>query len=154
MLVLLFLYRFQSVSRAVFVIYFGIMLILISLSRLSFRILEEGIKRGRRAGRRTLIYGAGMGGQIVLKEIEQNAVLGLSMVGFLDDNTHLIKRKIKGYPVLGGDKELKAVIAEHSVEEIIVSFRKNGTEKTDEVRKQLARAGLEVKVRQMHLVFK
>jgi UDP-GlcNAc:undecaprenyl-phosphate GlcNAc-1-phosphate transferase len=154
MLVLLFLYRFQSISRAVFVIYFGIMLILVSLSRLSFRILEEGIKRGRRSGRRTIIYGAGMGGQIVLKEIEQNSVLGLSLVGFLDDDTHLVKRKVKGYPVLGGYDELNAVIAEHAVEEIIISFRKNGSEKTDAVRREVAKTGLDVKVRQMYLVFK
>jgi FlaA1/EpsC-like NDP-sugar epimerase len=39
-------YRFKSFSRAVFAIYWGLMLILVSLSRLYFRLLDEGINKG------------------------------------------------------------------------------------------------------------
>ncbi len=45
MLIFLFAYRFYSFSRAVFVIYWILMLLLLSLSRLSFRLLEEGITK-------------------------------------------------------------------------------------------------------------
>ncbi|UCF56204.1 MAG: glycosyl transferase, partial [Deltaproteobacteria bacterium] len=50
MLILLFLYRFSSFSRAVFVIYWVLMLILLSLSRFSFRLLEEGIRKRNQKG--------------------------------------------------------------------------------------------------------
>jgi UDP-GlcNAc:undecaprenyl-phosphate GlcNAc-1-phosphate transferase len=82
MLILLFIYRFQSFSRAVFVIYWGVMLLLVSLSRLSFRLLDEGVRIPSRKGDRALIYGAGIGGQFALKEIQSNPDLGLQLVGF------------------------------------------------------------------------
>jgi len=49
-LILLGIYRFESFSRAVFAIYWGLMLILVSLTRLSFRLLDEGIKKGNQKG--------------------------------------------------------------------------------------------------------
>ncbi|GAH00162.1 unnamed protein product, partial [marine sediment metagenome] len=65
------------------------MIILISLSRLSFRLFDEGIKKGNHKGKRTLIYGAGLGGQMAVREIETNRELGLALVGFVDDNTRI-----------------------------------------------------------------
>lgn len=151
-LILLFLYRFQSFSRAVFVMYWGLMVLLVSLSRLSFRLLDEGIKRGGRVGRRTLIYGAGIGGQMAVKEIETNSDLGLQLVGFVDDNMGLHGRKVKGYLVMGGFDDLEEIIRRHDIEELVISFRANGTERRKEIRELCARMGLETKVKQMQLI--
>ncbi len=151
MLILLFLYRFYPFSRAVFVIYWVLMLVFVSLSRLSFRIVEEGIKRSKQTGRRALIYGAGVGGQIVAKEIENNPNLGLVLVGFVDDNPRKHRRKILGYPVLGGQNELQKIIEKKGVSEIIISFRKNGLEKNKEIRSLCQGMNTEVEVRQMKL---
>lgn len=150
-LILLFLYRFQSFSRAVFVIYWGIMVILVSLSRLSFRLLDEGIKNGNPHGRSTLIYGAGIGGQMMLKEIETNREVDLRLVGFLDDNIKLRGRKVRGYPVMGSGADLEKIISEHKVREVIISFRIGGEEKRKEIRERCKKQGLEINVRQMKL---
>jgi len=151
-LILLFIYRFHSFSRAVFVIYWGLMLILVSLSRLSFRILDEGIKLRSQKGERTLIYGAGVGGQFALKEIEANQDLGLSLVGFVDDDPRLKGRKIQGYPVFGGGGELEEIIKRHQIKKIIVSFSAKGMEKTKDIKALCLRIGTEVDVMQMRLV--
>jgi UDP-GlcNAc:undecaprenyl-phosphate/decaprenyl-phosphate GlcNAc-1-phosphate transferase len=151
-LILLFVYRFLSFSRAVFVIYWGLMLILVSLSRLSFRLLDEGIKKGSTKGAPTLIYGAGVGGQMAMKEIETNAGLGLQLVGFLDDNRRIHGRKIQGYPVLGGQEDLRRILGKHTIQKIIVSFRENGLEKMKEIRRLCVEMGVEVDVSRMRLI--
>jgi len=151
MLILLFIYRFQSFSRAVFVIYWGVMLILVSLSRLSFRLLDEGVRLPSRKGDLTLIYGAGIGGQFALKEIQSNPELGLQLVGFVDDNPRLRGRKIKGYPVLGGLNELERILRENHIEKVIISFREKGEEKVNEIRSLCRSLGTEIDVKLMRL---
>jgi UDP-GlcNAc:undecaprenyl-phosphate GlcNAc-1-phosphate transferase len=152
MLVFLFIYRFESYSRAVFVIYWVLMLIMVSLSRLSFRLLDEGIKRGGKKGKPTLVYGAGVGGQMAVKEIETNQELGLNLVGFIDDNTKIHGRKIQGYPVLGGEKDLEGIIKKHNIVKIIVSFKEQGSDKKKKIKRLCAGMSKEVEVAQMKLI--
>lgn len=150
-LILLFVYRFYSFSRAVFVIYWGLMLILVSLSRLSFRLLDEGIRRGNPDGRPVLVYGAGLGGQMVVREIETNAELGMAVAGFMDDSPSKQKRKVLGYPVFGGVKDLEKILRQQDVSEIIVSFKQNRTEKKQEIKALCQQLGTEVAVKEMKL---
>jgi UDP-GlcNAc:undecaprenyl-phosphate GlcNAc-1-phosphate transferase len=152
MLILLFIYRFQSFSRAVFVIYWGVMLLLVSLSRLSFRLLDEGVRIPSRKGDRALIYGAGIGGQFALKEIQSNPDLGLQLIGFVDDNPRLQGRKIKGYPVFGGGETVGDIIRKNDIRTIIVSFRRAGAEKASEIKNLCDRLDMKVDVRQMQVL--
>ncbi len=151
MLILLFIYRFQSFSRAVFLIYWGVMLVLVSLSRLSFRLLDEGVRIPSRKGDRALIYGAGIGGQFALKEIQSNPDLGLQLVGFVDDNSRLRGRKIKGYPVLGSQSDLEDIIRRNDIKKVIISFRQKGEEKAEEIRTLCRSLGTEIDVKLMRL---
>jgi UDP-GlcNAc:undecaprenyl-phosphate GlcNAc-1-phosphate transferase len=152
MLILLFIYRFHSFSRAVFIIYWILMLLMVSLSRLSFRLVDEGIKKGKQKGKPTLIYGAGVGGQMVVKEIENNRNLRLIIVGFIDDNPRKYKRRIMGYPVLGGQEDLERIIKKNHIQEIIVSFKESGAERQKEINALCQKMGVEVEVRQMRLM--
>lgn len=152
MLILLFIYRFQSFSRAVFVIYWGVMLILVCLSRLSFRLFQEGARQGNNGGEPTLIYGAGVGGEMGAKEIEANRGLGLTLIGFIDDDPYMHRRKIMGYPVFGGQKVLSEIINKHQIKEIIISFKENGGAKKKEIRNLCLGMGADVEVRQMKII--
>jgi len=150
-LVLLFLYRFQSFSRAVFVIYWGLMLILLTFSRSFLKLMDEGVNRRQSNGKPTLVYGAGVGGQLLAREIENNRVLGMHLKGFIDDNPSLKGKKVHGYPVLGGIRHLDALIRKHQIQEIVISFKRGSDEKKTEIVKACANAGLYVNVRQMKL---
>jgi UDP-GlcNAc:undecaprenyl-phosphate GlcNAc-1-phosphate transferase len=152
MLIFLFAYRFYSFSRAVFVIYWILMLLLLSLSRLSFRLFEEGIKKRNQQGKPTLIYGAGLGGQMAMREIETNRNLGLALVGFIDDNRRKQRGRIMGYPVFGGQDGLDRIIKKHHIQEIIISFKQDGENKRKEVKDLCRSLGAEVEVKQMKLV--
>jgi UDP-GlcNAc:undecaprenyl-phosphate/decaprenyl-phosphate GlcNAc-1-phosphate transferase len=151
MLILLFFYRFHSFSRAVFILYWILMLMLVSLSRLSFRLLDEGVKKGKQKGKPTLIYGAGVGGQMLVKEIEKNRNLDLVLIGFIDDDPQKFKRKIMGYPVLGSRDDLEKIIKKRKIREIIISFRENDVERKKEVKGICRNLNAEVEVTQMRL---
>ena len=153
MLALLFLYRFQSFSRAVFIIYWAVILIFVSFSRFFFRLLDEWVSRGNRNGKPALIYGAGIGGQMAAREIETNTSLGLSLVGFIDDDPGKKGKKINGYPVLGNGRKLGFIIDKYKVETVIVSFQMNGDEKKREIQQLCLRTGLDTKITRMRLVF-
>jgi UDP-GlcNAc:undecaprenyl-phosphate GlcNAc-1-phosphate transferase len=152
MLLIVFIYRFYSFSRAVFVIHWIIMLILVSLSRLSFRLLDEEVRRGNQKGKPTLVYGVGIGGQMAMREIETNRDLGLALIGFMDDNPRVHGRKIQGYSVFGGKERLEEIIGKYDIKEIIVSFKQKGTEKKREIQEICLKMGVELKVEQMKLI--
>jgi UDP-GlcNAc:undecaprenyl-phosphate/decaprenyl-phosphate GlcNAc-1-phosphate transferase len=152
MLVLLFIYRFQSFSRTVFVIYWGLMLIFLSFSRFFFRIMDEWVVRENRSGKPVLIYGAGVGGQMVVREIETGNGCGRNLIGFIDDDPMKNGKKINGYPVFGGGDRLAGIITKYDVKEVIVSFKQNGLEKKNEVEGYCTRMGLDVAVSRMRMI--
>lgn len=121
-LIILFLYRFQGYSRTVFAIFWGISLFFLAGSRLSFRMFDEALRRNPVGdGQRVLIYGAGDKGEFALREILKNSKLGLTPVGFMDDDPRKQKRKIQGYKVLGKRDDLAALVARYDVKQIIVA---------------------------------
>jgi UDP-GlcNAc:undecaprenyl-phosphate GlcNAc-1-phosphate transferase len=94
-------------------------------SRLSFRLIAEALRRNSVAnGRRVLIYGAGDKGEFALREILNNQNLGLTPVGFIDDDVRKRKRKIQGYKVLGGRHDLAKMVKKYNVNEIVVASDK------------------------------
>jgi UDP-GlcNAc:undecaprenyl-phosphate GlcNAc-1-phosphate transferase len=124
-LVILFVYRFQEYSRTVFVIYWGIALFFLAGSRLSFRLIAEALRRNSAVnGRRVLIYGAGDKGEFALREILNNQKLGLTPVGFIDDDVRKRRRKIQGYKVLGGRDDIAAMVKKYGINEVILASDK------------------------------
>jgi len=73
-------------------------------------------------------------------------------VGFIDDDPRKKGKNIHGYPVLGNENQLGEIIKKFQIQEIIVSFRDNGSEKKKEVQRRCNRDGLDTTVRQMRLV--
>jgi UDP-GlcNAc:undecaprenyl-phosphate GlcNAc-1-phosphate transferase len=119
----LVVFRFVGFSRAVFVIYWMILLILVVASRFSFRLLSEATGAGRRLvgpGAQTLIYGADAAGQLVLTEMGHEKV---QVVGFLDDDETKQGNQFLGYPVLGGVREIEEVAGRYGVSRIVVTTR-------------------------------
>ena len=64
-------------------------------------------------GREVLIYGAGKGGQRVLREIIDSPKLGLRPLGFVDDNPDLRGYTVNRLPILGNCEELERILTQH-----------------------------------------
>src|SRR4029079_12378973 len=116
---LVYLYRFEDYSRAVFVIYAALLMLLLCGSRASFRLIGEYARR-RRPGMRLVIYGAGEAGSLVLRELLGHPVEQFRMIGFIDDDPALRSLRLQGYPVLGGERELNELIQAHKVDVVVI----------------------------------
>ena len=107
--------------------FFAIDLLLLGLFaggiRSSYRILAYSQQHGIDHGGAAVIYGAGRGGQLVLRELMQNSALGLRPIGFIDDDARLLKRTIGGLPVLGNSHNLPAILDNHLVTSILISSK-------------------------------
>ena len=108
-LVLLEIYRFESYSRAVFVIDAALLLLFLSGSRASFRLLAEFILRRAAAGRRCVIYGTGGASLATIREAFGENV-PLKVLGFIDEDPLRRNVRVGGYPVLGGHSQLVGIV--------------------------------------------
>lgn len=120
----LLLYRFEGYSRAVFVLDAMILLFALVGSRLAFRLIRELLPVPHASeGRRVLIYGAGDGGEMVLREFRNNAELQYIPVGFIDDDARKHGKVISSLKVFDANGSLPDICEELNVDEIVISFR-------------------------------
>ena len=97
---------------------------LMGAARSAYRIVEFFHHLGGTAARPALIYGAGLGGQLLLRELRQNEDRGIHAVGFLDDDVKLQRRVINGVPVVGSGLDFASVLDRYPVDAVIISSEK------------------------------
>jgi UDP-GlcNAc:undecaprenyl-phosphate GlcNAc-1-phosphate transferase len=117
-----YLYRFENYSRGVFVIYAAMLMLLLSGSRASFRLIGEFARR-RRSGTRLLIYGAGEAASLVMREMLADPKAHYRMLGFIDDDPMRQRLRLQGYPVLGGEPKLMELIDAGVVDVVVIGTR-------------------------------
>jgi len=96
-------------------------------ARMSVRVIAESFARPGSDGadasqRRVLIAGAGEAGSLVAREIERNPQVGMTVVGFLDDDPVKLGKRIHGIPVLGALPRVGPIIDRYGVEEVIIAM--------------------------------
>jgi len=69
---------------------------------------------------RVLIVGAGDVGRMILQKITQSPKLGYQPVGFVDDTPG--RKEVSGFPVLGSTTQLRLLLQEHNVQEVIIGL--------------------------------
>jgi FlaA1/EpsC-like NDP-sugar epimerase len=72
--------------------------------------------------RRVLVVGAGSAGQMIVREMRQNPSLGISVVGYIDDDLDKQAQRFNGVPVLGGQEDLNRICNENDVAEVIITI--------------------------------
>jgi len=106
-------------------LYFLLSLVFLAGVRLAARSLHDRRLRGfraRRDARTVLIVGAGDGGRLVLRELLRNASLGLSPVGFIDDDPLKRRLRLDGVRVRGTTAELPRLLDELEPDEVIIAI--------------------------------
>jgi UDP-GlcNAc:undecaprenyl-phosphate GlcNAc-1-phosphate transferase len=146
LMVLLFLFRFEGYSRTVFVIDAVLMFLFLAGSRLAFRLFRQLVPAmSKNDGRRVLIYGAGDGGELLLRELRNNRDLQLAPIGFLDDDPAKAGKVIHGLRVFGGNGDLGSVCVQHEVDEVVISSMKMTEERVREILRCCAEKHISVK---------
>ncbi|MEX0806281.1 MAG: glycosyl transferase [Candidatus Binatia bacterium] len=120
MAALIFLYRFDGYSRIVFIAY-GLLLFLgMAGSRLSFRLFSL-VVTPRKEKIPVLVYGAGDGGEVVVRECRKNSHVQYRPIGFIDDDPRKQGRTVAGLRIYGGAEKLPEILQRAKVEGCIIS---------------------------------
>ncbi|MBT7630694.1 MAG: polysaccharide biosynthesis protein [Desulfobacula sp.] len=148
--IVLYVNRFQDVSRSVFIIDWCLTLIFIAALRvmtriifeqftenISFQDLKEIIlnifKIRSKNSRGVIIIGAGDCGEKICREIREDASLKYHVDGFLDDDLSKIGRKIHGISVLDKIEGLSHAIKSTESKEAIIAIPSLKVEKMRQI---------------------
>ncbi len=142
MLVVLLVFRFEGYSRAVFAIHWLLTTTFLCGSRVMFRALGELFLTAESDGPRTVIYGAGAGGVMVLREARSNGELDWKIVGFIDDDRGKFRTSVQGVPVLGSLEQVAPLLTSGQVAQVVVSTSAVEPERLDALIRLCADAGV------------
>jgi FlaA1/EpsC-like NDP-sugar epimerase len=109
--------------------------------RLAIRAYGRRSRTNAREGaKRALIVGAGAAGETIVKELLAHPHLGINPIGLVDDDRSKHGHRMCNVLVLGSLAQLKELVAQYDIEEIIIAMpRASG-----QVVRQVVRAALEV----------
>jgi UDP-GlcNAc:undecaprenyl-phosphate/decaprenyl-phosphate GlcNAc-1-phosphate transferase len=126
------MYNMRGPSRAVFILNALLLFLFVGASRLFFRLLPALVLGHKHNispdARPVLIYGAGDGGALLIREILNNPIHHYMPVGFIDDDDRKAGKLMHGYRIFNS-LELPNLMARHNVNEVLIS-----SEKVSEVR--------------------
>jgi len=145
-LAFLLLYRFQFFSRAVFILDALLLLMAVIGSRMAFRLFRQILpNQSASEGQNVLIYGAGDGGEMVLRELNNNPEWQYIAVGFVDDDPRKIDKVMHGLKVFDGRRSLVEICEEKEISEVLLSARNISSERLKEIREACREANVTLK---------
>jgi FlaA1/EpsC-like NDP-sugar epimerase len=119
---------------------------IIATPRLAMRIAGWRNARWRRRAiddRRVLIAGAGIAGELIVRELLSNGELRMNPIGFVDDDPTKHRMRLAGLPVFGPLSDIPQVVEREQVHELLIAMpRASGS-----VVRQVVRAAFDVGVR-------
>jgi len=124
--------------------------VLVGGSRLVLRLLPE-LQGHRRHRRRVLVVGAGASGRALVRELRERQAA--RVVGFLDDNPRVRRRRILGITVVGSTDEADRAIASTRAEEVLVTIPDAVPERLDAVVRAAEGAGIPCRIVRRHTEF-
>ncbi|MGI8409679.1 MAG: hypothetical protein ACR2M8_07365 [Pyrinomonadaceae bacterium] len=149
---ILLLYRFRNFSRAVFVLDGIILLFTVAGSRLAFRLIRELLPIPFAVeGRRVLIYGAGDGGEMVLRELRNNSEWNYQPVGFIDDDPLKKGKVVNGLRVFDSNGSLQDICRDKNVDEILISSGKISPQTLQNIRETCRASNVGLKRAQLKI---
>ena len=118
--------------RSVFIVDALICMVAIAASRFAERAIVTGAASVRdRSGRRSLIVGAGRTGRSLMRELRETA--GERVVGFVDDNPRLRRRRVHGVPVVGTTYEVARLLERTRPDIVLITIPDAPRERLDAV---------------------
>lgn len=145
--VLVLIARFAWYSRAVFIIYWLILIVLATSVRGALRLFRERFAEIQKTrGKRALIFGAGDAGSALLREIKNNPELNYKVIGFIDDDLKRIGRRIYGKTVIGSGADLSRIAKDKNVGEVLIAISHLNDENRQRIEKLCEESGLTYKI--------
>ncbi|MFC1548662.1 sugar transferase [Candidatus Omnitrophota bacterium] len=141
---LLFIFKFQDMSRTVILMFAVIVSFLL--------ILKEGLVVGylhtlRRSGanlRNVLVVGTIESSCEIIRTIEENKHLGLNVAGLLVPANEVVKKEACNYRILGELKDAEEIINNSPIDHVIITIGASECSETEDVLATCEEEGVEV----------
>jgi FlaA1/EpsC-like NDP-sugar epimerase len=115
--------------------------VLVAGSRLVFRTAALlHARRSADARTRVLVVGAGRFGRSVARELQETP--GTRVVGFLDDNPAVRRRRVRGVTVVGGTHEIERALQRTRPDEVLITIPDAPADRLDRVVEATRAAGV------------
>jgi UDP-GlcNAc:undecaprenyl-phosphate/decaprenyl-phosphate GlcNAc-1-phosphate transferase len=131
----------RDFQRSFFIVDALICMVAVAGSRFAERAIVTSTRSVRdRTARRTLIVGAGRTGRSLMRELRETA--GERVVGFVDDNPRLRRRRVHGVPIVGTLHEMPRLLERTSPDVVLITIPNAPRERLDLVVQACAEAGV------------
>lgn len=131
--------NFEDFPLRVFVVDAVLFMLLAAGVRVLARFLPDAADGGRR---RVLIVGAGVAGRGAARALRTS---GASVVGWIDDDPRLQRRRVLGAPVVGTTTDLDVALAAVSPDEVVLAVDAEGGDVSERVRAACGGSGIPVR---------
>ena len=112
--------RLMFVPRSVFILYALILGLMMSGSRLFYRLIKDR-HFTTRSGRKVVILGAGAAGEQLLRDLRRNHPNRYNIVAFLDDDPGKIGRQIHRVPIVASPNVLQDLIYRWDIDLVLIA---------------------------------
>jgi len=127
--------------RSFFIVDALICMVAIGASRFAERAIVMSTRSVRdRTGRRTLVVGAGRTGRSLIRELRETA--GERVVGFVDDNPRLRRRRVHGVQVVGTTYEIRDLLKRTRPDIVLITIPNAPRDRLDEIVDACADSGV------------
>lgn len=141
-----YFFRQYEYSRIIFLYFWFVSITTLTISRAITRriFLRYRMKAGNQ--RHVLIVGTGELGNEVLARIERHPDLGLSVAGFLSNNSRAASKQVDRSRIIGSYGDIKDVIKSHNVELVIIALSLDEHAEVKPMLKMLACETVDIKL--------
>jgi exopolysaccharide biosynthesis polyprenyl glycosylphosphotransferase len=121
---------FRQVSRLLFIVFFITNFLLMVAWRLTYRLVFHLRASKLVTNRRVLIVGAGPVGRQLEERITSKPYLGLTIVGFLDDN---LEKRQTHHDILGTLDTAKIIVNRYNLDDVVIALPHRAYEKVNKL---------------------
>ena len=139
-----FVFERSALGPGIFIMDGVLALILTTLARSSFRLLDTWRHAAESAGAPVVIYGSGRFGELLVREMINNPALGLRPVGFVDDDPVRHGRLVHGLPVFGSLEALRHVMKQRPDLKLVLGIKELPQERLLKVQQTCGHYGVEL----------
>lgn len=114
-----------GLPRSIHILSWIFVIALVGMSRLAIRVyyyIRCKVELARNKQANVLIVGAGDAGATIAREISNRYYNVKKIVGFIDDSPYKISKTLFGSKVVGNRKNIRKVVEQHQVDEIIIAM--------------------------------
>ncbi|MDR9419522.1 sugar transferase [Gracilimonas sp.] len=114
-------------QRILIIVYWGIVFSLLALNRFIVRSIQKFYAQRGKGLHRTVIIGTGQTAKVAYEDLKRNKILGMQVLGFIQVNGQSPDPEtgIKEEDVIGNLEEIKDILEEKQVQEILVALEPN-----------------------------